>query len=152
MATLACYSGATFRNSPTLYQTLLIRRSDHAGTSPKRPVYGQLYDWFLRSRTGEFAQATDSPLREAWLRNCGSPASRSQLHTDNFSRGLSGDVCRIGTCVARAIPDEALNPAIVARLGTPSEAVNKPIRRKVSTRASVLLPQPWRWLPPNRRR
>src|SRR6516225_4830223 len=99
MATLACYSGATFRNSPTLYQTLLIRRSDHAGTSPKRPVYGQLYDWFLRSRTGEFAQATDSPLREAWLRNCGSPASRSQLHTDNFSRGLSGDVCRIGTCV-----------------------------------------------------
>jgi GntR family transcriptional regulator / MocR family aminotransferase len=113
----------------------------------KRPIYGQLYDWFRgaitegRMRPGQRLPSTRSMAAEFGIARISVFNAYEQLHSEGYLETFVGS----GTCVARAIPDEALSPSITDKR-RPRQSTTTPPPRRVSTRATALLKvasEPW---------
>jgi GntR family transcriptional regulator/MocR family aminotransferase len=113
----------------------------------KRSIYGQLYDWFRaaitegRMRPGQRLPSTRSMSAELGISRISVFNAYEQLHSEGYLETFVGS----GTCVARAIPDEALSPSIVHKR-RPHQLTTPPAPRIVSVRASALLKvvsEPW---------
>lgn len=113
----------------------------------KRPIYGQLYEWFRaaiaegRMRPGQRLPSTRSLAEELQISRISVFNAYEQLLAEGYLETFIGS----GTCVARAIPDDAFGPA-VAHKGRPRQTMIGSAPRGVSGRASVLLAmasEPW---------
>src|SRR6266436_3095577 len=112
----------------------------------KRPIYGQIYDWFRaaitegRVKPGQRLPSTRSMAAELEISRISVFNAYEQLQSEGYLETFVGS----GTCVARAIPEDAFIPSVAgiersrpSTLGTP---------RRVSARASTLLKmasEPW---------
>jgi GntR family transcriptional regulator/MocR family aminotransferase len=117
---------------------------DRRGTCP---IYRQLYDWFRsaitesRMRPGQRVPSTRSMAAELQISRISVFNAYEQLHSEGYLETFAGS----GTSVARTIPDDALGFLPTQRKGLQGASA-KPGRRKVSTRASILLKlpsEPW---------
>ncbi len=110
------------------------------------PVYMQLADWFRhaivqgRLRPGQRLPSTRNLARELNLSRMPVQGAYEQLHTEGYFETFVG----AGTCVAKAIPDDSLQPKW-ARTAGPSVATHEAPRR-VSRRAGLLRQQSQTWL------
>jgi GntR family transcriptional regulator / MocR family aminotransferase len=113
----------------------------------KHPIYRQLYDWFRaaiaegRMRPGQRLPSTRGLAAELQVSRISVFNAYGQLQSEGYLETFAGS----GTCVARAIPDDAFRP--VALLGRGSQRLKREsIPRKVSRRGEALSKQslePW---------
>ena len=115
-------------------------------THKKRPIYGQLYDWFRAAITegkmkpGQRLPSTRSMAAELAISRISVFNAYEQLQSEGYLETFVGS----GTCVARAIPDDAFAPSVSDRQRPRPSTIGS--RRKVSARASALLKvglEPW---------
>lgn len=114
----------------------------------RRPIYRQLYDWFRaaitegKMRPGQRLPSTRSMAAELRISRISVFNAYEQLQSEGYLESFVGS----GTCVARTIPDEALGPTPGDKQARRQQATAKPARRRVSARASALMPvavEPW---------
>ena len=114
----------------------------------KRPVYGQVYDWFRTAiiegwmRPGQRIPSTRIMAAELRISRLSVSNAYEQLQAEGYLETFVGS----GTCVARTIPDEALVPADAGEKRRSEQVVPSPKRRTVSARGLSLLPvtsEPW---------
>jgi GntR family transcriptional regulator/MocR family aminotransferase len=116
----------------------------------KAPMYRQLYDWFRRAiiagqmRPGQRVPSTRGLAAELKISRIPVLNAYEQLLAEGYFETFVG----AGTCVARSIPDDTLDPAAVkARKGPQSrkglqEIVGKVGPRRLSRRGGALSHQP----------
>ena len=111
----------------------------------RSPLYRQLYEWLRnaisegRMRPGQRLPSTRSMAAELRISRISVFNAYEQLHSEGYLESFAGS----GTCVARAIPDDALH---VAQQNSSRRVVSQPRAFKLSARASDLLkapPEPW---------
>src|SRR5271155_5533471 len=79
----------------------------------KTPLYHQMYEWFRRAvldgqlRPGQRVPSTRGLATELKVSRIPVMSAYEQLHAEGYLETFVG----AGTCVARAIPDDALRPA-----------------------------------------
>lgn len=114
----------------------------------KRPIYGQLYDWFRaaitegRMRPGQRLPSTRSMAAELQISRISVFNAYEQLQSEGYLETFAGS----GTCVARAIPDDAFVPSVASRPRDSHQVTIGAARPRVSARASALLnlaSEPW---------
>lgn len=114
----------------------------------KRPIYGQLYDWFRsaiiegRLGPGQRLPSTRSMAAELQISRISVFNAYEQLHSEGYLESFAGS----GTCVARAIPDDAFVPVAAKSAKGSGQPSFAPTPRRVSARASALLTadsEPW---------
>jgi GntR family transcriptional regulator / MocR family aminotransferase len=105
----------------------------------KRPIYRQLYDWFRaaiaegRMRPGQRLPSTRNLAGELQVSRISVFNAYGQLQSEGYLETFAGS----GTCVARAIPDDAFRPAVL--LARRSQRVkHESLPCKVSRRAAAL--------------
>jgi GntR family transcriptional regulator/MocR family aminotransferase len=108
-------------------------------TGHKRPMYRQLYDWFRaaivegRIRPGQRLPSTRSLAVELQISRISVFNAYEQLQSEGYFETFAGS----GTCVARAIPDDAFRPTTTAGR-KPQKVRRESVPRKGSTRAETL--------------
>lgn len=114
----------------------------------KSPIYRQLYDWFRsaitegRMRPGQRVPSTRSMAAELQISRTSVFNAYEQLLSEGYLETFVGS----GTCVARAIPDDAFSPSLVSSGKASRQFTARSVPRRVSARASALLnvaPEPW---------
>lgn len=114
----------------------------------KRPIYVQLYDWFRsaitegRMRPGQRLPSTRYMAVELQISRISVVNAYEQLQSEGYLETFVGS----GTCVARAIPDEAFTPPPVQRGKGSRQITHGPTPPRVSARACALLkvaPEQW---------
>jgi GntR family transcriptional regulator / MocR family aminotransferase len=114
----------------------------------KSPLYRQLYEWLRtaisegRMRPGQRLPSTRSMAAELRVSRISVFNAYEQLHSEGYLESFAGS----GTCVAPAIPDEALHVAADHKQNGSRRVVSRSRAFRVSTRASDLLkapPEPW---------
>lgn len=116
----------------------------------RRPVYGQLYDWFRaaitdgRIRPGQRLPSTRSMAAELRISRISVSNAYEQLLSEGYLETFVGS----GTYVARTIPDEAFDPKGAGERVGSQEVAGKSPRRSVSARAwaAVWPANPENWL------
>ena len=112
------------------------------------PVYMQLADWFRhaivqgRLRPGQRLPSTRSLARELSLSRMPVQGAYEQLHTEGYFETFVG----AGTCVAKAIPDDSLEPVPKLLRNARPVATTHEAPRRVSRRAGLVRQQPQTWL------
>ena len=112
------------------------------------PVYMQLAEWFRhaivegRLRPGQRLPSTRNLAKELNLSRMPVQGAYEQLHTEGYFETFVG----AGTCVAKAIPDDASmhRPAPIRDARSPMSRHEAP--RRVSRRAGLLCEQSQTWL------
>src|SRR5712692_11787709 len=110
----------------------------------KTPMYRQLYDWFRRAiidgqlRPGQRVPSTRGLAVELRISRIPVLNAYEQLLADGYFETFVG----AGTCVARSIPDDTLNPSTRKLQKKPQERVEELGPRRMSDRgvALTLLP------------
>ena len=110
----------------------------------KTPMYRQLYDWFRRAiidgqmRPGQRVPSTRGLAAELKISRIPVLNAYEQLLAEGYFQTFVG----AGTCVARSIPEDTLNPpALKARKGL-QEIVGKRGPRRMSRRGAALMQAP----------
>ena len=110
------------------------------------PVYMQLADWFRhaivqgRLRPGQRLPSTRALARELKLSRMPVQGAYEQLHTEGYFETFVG----AGTCVAKAIPEDSLQPKWVRNTGPAASTQEAP--RRIARRAGLLRQQSQSWL------
>jgi GntR family transcriptional regulator/MocR family aminotransferase len=113
----------------------------------KIPIYRQLYEWFRRAildgqlRPGQRVPSTRGLAAELKVSRIPVSSAYEQLHAEGYLETFVG----AGTCVARSIPDDALQPAY-GKTRDSRQAPKSPGRRRISRRVTAMLMPPQSWL------
>src|SRR6202022_2716153 len=108
------------------------------------PIYQQLYDWFRRAiiggqlRPGQRVPSTRSLAAELKISRMPVLGAFEQLLAEGYLETFVG----AGTCVARSIPDDTLNLAVVKVRKGPQEIVERRGPRRISRRGVELTNMP----------
>ena len=113
----------------------------------KIPIYRQLYEWFRRAihagqlRPGQRVPSTRSLASELKVSRIPVSSAYEQLHGEGYFETFAG----AGTCVARSIPDDALEPGAGKRSDASRQAPRSNGPRRISRRVALmrLAPQTW---------
>jgi GntR family transcriptional regulator/MocR family aminotransferase len=106
----------------------------------KTPMYRQLYGWFRsaildgRIRHGQRVPSTRNLAKELRISRIPVLGAYEQLLAEGYFEAFTG----AGTCVARSIPSESLNPVALRIREGIVETVRKPGRRRLSQRGKLL--------------
>jgi GntR family transcriptional regulator / MocR family aminotransferase len=109
-------------------------------SSRKIPMYRQLYEWFQQAilagklRPGQRVPSTRSLAAELKVSRIPVSSAYDQLRAESYFETFVG----AGTCVARSIPDDAVQPAIGKVPGTSRPITNRKALRKVSRRVPLM--------------
>jgi GntR family transcriptional regulator/MocR family aminotransferase len=113
----------------------------------KVPIYRQLYEWFRRAilggqlRPGQRVPSTRTLAAELKVSRIPVSGAYEQLHGEGYFETFAG----AGTCVARSIPDDSLNPA-VGKVSDASRQVSpSKVPRRISRRVALLRLAPQTW-------
>ncbi|RDS83863.1 PLP-dependent aminotransferase family protein [Dyella monticola] len=115
-------------------------------TASGMPMYDQLSEWFRRAivdgrlRPGQRVPSTRALAKELNISRVPVLSAYEQLFAEGYLETFTG----AGTCVASAIPDEALKPARASERATPRQSA-PPALRKVAQRVEGLRTPPQTW-------
>jgi GntR family transcriptional regulator/MocR family aminotransferase len=104
------------------------------------PMYRQLSDWFRRAivegrlRPGQRVPSSRNLSRELNISRIPVLTAYEQLFAEGYLETFVG----AGTCVARSIPDEAVNPQGVGTRSTPLPAAGHAAPRRVAERVAAI--------------
>jgi GntR family transcriptional regulator / MocR family aminotransferase len=112
------------------------------------PMYDQLSEWFRRAiidghlRAGQRVPSTRNLAKELKISRVPVLSAYEQLFAEGYLETFVG----AGTCVARAIPGQALKSAAAAGRAKTEQAVTQKAPRRLSERVDALRTAPQTWL------
>ena len=112
------------------------------------PLYHQLTEWFRRAiiggqlRPGQRVPSTRNLANELKISRIPVLSAYEQLFAEGYLETFTG----AGTCVARSIPDDSLNPPGVKTRSTPPRPTGTKLKRDISRRAAAVHVVEQSWL------
>jgi GntR family transcriptional regulator / MocR family aminotransferase len=115
-------------------------------SSPKNPIYRQLYEWFRQAiiagqlQPGQRVPSTRSLAAELKISRISVSSAYEQLQAEGYLETFVG----AGTCVAKSIPDEAFR-AIGKRSHISERVLRRESPRRISSRVVSMRVKPQTW-------
>src|SRR5215472_4845496 len=115
-------------------------------SSPKNPIYRQLYEWFRQAiiagqlQPGQRVPSTRNLAAELKISRISVSSAYEQLQAEGYLETFVG----AGTCVAKSIPDEAFR-AIGKRSHISEPALRSEAPRRISSRVASMRVKPQTW-------
>ena len=112
------------------------------------PLYHQLTEWFRRAiiggqlRPGQRVPSTRNLANELKISRIPVLSAYEQLFAEGYLETFTG----AGTCVARSIPDDVLNPSGVKTRNAPPHPTAMKLKRDISRRAAAVREVEQSWL------